>query len=118
MISSRKELSFYIKQDYIRNLGEVSMFSLLAKALYHTDSYVAYKYLKWLRYYEYSLNVLNKKPFGKILCVILKYRWHRLSEKYNVLIPPNVVGYGLRMNHIVVGGELLLIVNLWEIIVV
>ncbi len=109
MITSRKDLVFYLQEDKRRNIKNASFGFLLMCSLYHTDGYRAYKYLKALRYYEYSLNVLKRRGvIGKFICLYYRFRWHRLSEKYNILIPPNVCGFGLRINHIVVGGGIII----------
>ena len=104
MISSKEDLSFYIKMDKSRNLGNISRFKLLLSSLYRTDGYKAFRYLRTLRHYEYSINVLRHKGIiGLLTYLFWKFRWHRLSEKYNIVLPPNVIGYGFKMAHIVGG---------------
>jgi serine O-acetyltransferase len=107
MIKSKADLLFYIREDRFRNLGkyEMGLCEYLAKYLYGTDNIKAYRYLKVLRKYEYAKNCLyHKGIIGKFVTAYWKYRHHRLSEKYNVVIGPNMVGYGFRMPHILGGG--------------
>lgn len=105
MIESRRDLSFFIQEDYKRNLGSTSKLSYFLKSIYRTDGYKAFRYLKALRHYEYSINVSKRKGvFGKLHFAWCKLKWHRLSEKYNIILPPNVIGYGFKMSHIVGGG--------------
>ena len=65
---------------------------------------MVYDYLKSLRKYEYSLNCQDGF-WGRIIQCYRKIRLRRLSAKYNILITPNTVGYGLYMPHIIgLGG--------------
>lgn len=104
MINSKEERDFYIKQDCIRNTGEecVGMIKMLLHCWYGNDTYRAFRYLRSLRNYEYALNCTNGLR-GKMQRILAKVRWHRLGAKYNVNVPPNVVGYGFRIPHLVGG---------------
>ena len=105
MITNKFELKSYIQQDYIRNIGNVSKWRYLALKIYRTDSYMVFKYLKNLRRYEYSINCHKGHSFwGNLIYVIRKFKWRRLSIKYNLLLPPNVIGPGFKIAHIVGGG--------------
>lgn len=61
MIQSKKDLQFYIREDRVRNLGNISRLSYFAQRIYKTDRMVAYLYLKQLRKYEYAVNCLKNK---------------------------------------------------------
>lgn len=105
MIQSKKDLQFYIREDRVRNLGNISRLSYFAQRIYKTDRLVAYLYLKQLRKYEYALNCLkNKCILGGVIVAYHRYRHHRLSQKYNIVIGPNMVGYGFYMPHVYGGG--------------
>ena len=65
---------------------------------------MAFNYLRTLRKYEYAINVQSKTFIGKIIYAYRKWVWHRLGVKYNLVLPPNVIGYGFKMSHIVGGG--------------
>ena len=105
MINNRSDLRKYLEEDFKRNLGNIDKIKYFALMVYGGDSYKAYRYLKCLRKYEYAINVQYTAPiFGKILLYYRKYRWHHLSVKYNIVLPPNVIGYGFKMAHIVGGG--------------
>lgn len=104
MINNKKDLAFYIQEDKKRNMGDISLFRYIALALYTSDSYMAFNYLRALRKYEYALNVQSKRICGKIILLYRKWRWRKLGVKYNLMLPPNVIGYGFKMAHIVGGG--------------
>lgn len=104
MIESKKDLRFYIKEDYKRNLGNSSKWSYLVNLFYGSDNAMVFRYLKALRKYEYATNVLKKQAFGKVIWVYRKFIWRKLSVKYNIVLPPNKIGYGFKIAHIVGGG--------------
>lgn len=104
MINSKADYRFYISEDYKHNLGAPSFIKLLIKKLYRSDDYMAYNYLKALRKYEYAINVLNNNIIGRMICKYRQFIWRSLSIKYNIVIPPNVIGYGFRMAHVVGGA--------------
>ena len=71
----------------------------------NSDDMMAFRYLKSLRKLEYAQNCLkNASIWGKIIWAYRKWYNHRLSIKYDVFISPNMVGYGLKLPHIVGGG--------------
>lgn len=104
MIHSKEDLKFYIQEDFKRNLGTVSKLKYLALKLYDSDGYRITRYLKALRKYEYATNVQRKSLFGKLIWAYRKLVWHKLGVKYNIILPPNVIGYGFKVSHIVGGG--------------
>lgn len=105
MITNKFELQSYIQQDYIRNIGDVPFWRYLALKIYRTDSHMVFSYLKNLRKYEYAINCLKgHSVLGNLIYVIRKIKWRRLSIKYNLLLPPNVIGPGFKIAHIVGGA--------------
>lgn len=104
MINSKEGLNFYIKEDFKRNLGNISVFKLLALRFYDSDGYRVVRYLKALRKYEYAINVQKRNFLGLIIWAYRKFVWHRLSLKYNIVLPPNVIGYGFKVAHVTGGG--------------
>ncbi len=109
MILSKDDLNFYILEDKKRNLKFVKNYSTL-KYLFNIlivkqENYLAYRYLKNLRKYEYSINCLKGKSlFGNLVYRYRYIRYSRLSFKYDITLPPNKIGYGLYLPHIVGGG--------------
>ncbi len=104
MIQSKEDLKYYIQEDFKRNLGAISNLKYLALKLYDSDGYRITRYLKALRKYEYAINVQRKSLFGKLIWAYRKLVWHKLGVKYNIILPPNVIGYGFKVSHIVGGG--------------
>lgn len=105
MIRSKADLTYYIERDKERNIGDIDFLSFWMKRIYKTDGMIAYLYLVSLRKYEYALNCLYKKGlWGKIVTLYYKWVHHRKSIKYNIVIGPNMVGYGLRIAHVIGGG--------------
>ena len=107
MILSKDDLKHYINEDKVRNLGvyKINPIIYCAKYLYGADDIKAFLYLKALRKCEYARNCLkNKNIIGKLIYLFRKWRLHRLSEKYNIVIGENMVGYGFRMPHVIGGG--------------
>lgn len=108
MITSKASLVDYIYQDYTRNIGDISVWKYYALKAYKTDSYMVFRYLKNLRKYEYAINCLKGKSLlGNLIYVIRKVIWRRLSIKYNLILPPNVIGPGFKIAHIVGGGVII-----------
>lgn len=105
MIQNKQDLKFYLEEDCYANIGtrKISWFKLLIKKIYRSDSGMAYDYLRCLRKYEYALNT-HKSLYGKIYVAWRRFLWHRASYKYNLIIYPNTVGYGLYIPHIIGGG--------------
>lgn len=104
-IHSKSDLLFFIARDRERNIGNPSLLQFIAKSIYGTDDMLAYKYLKGLRKLEYAENCLrNKGIYGKFIWLIRKYQHQANCKKYNIMISPNMVGYGLKMPHVIGGG--------------
>lgn len=104
MIHSYLEYKEYLKHDSIANIRKesYSVIDMMLNIIYGSEAYRALRYLKRLRQFEYVLNC-RKGVLGKISCIVAKVRLHRLGAKYNIFIKPNVVGYGLRIPHLVGG---------------
>lgn len=98
MITDKKSLKQYIKADYLAN--DYSFKVWFAQFIIGDNKFA---FLKNLRKLEYAIN--TKK---KLLIIFYRYIHRRKSRKYNVLIPPNTFGKGLRIPHltsIVVSGN-------------
>lgn len=105
MIRSKKDLQDVIRQDYIRNMkSDYSFWSYFVRLVYGSDSAKAFRYMKALRHYEYSINCLGDGLLARTIRFYRKWYHHRLSVKYNISIGPNMVGPGFWMSHIVGGG--------------
>ena len=111
IIKTKEDLRYYIAEDKKRNMGNVSFLKYIAMKLYNTDSYMSFNYLRALRKYEYAINCQKGTLVGNIIYAYRKIIWRRLSVKYGLVLPPNVIGYGFKMAHVVGGGVLLLTVN-------
>ena len=104
MIRTKKELSFYIKADYMMNRG---YFSPSWKRRLFTLIFPDYimDYLCAMRKYHYYKHLDGG---GKILSLWYKMRFRKLGIKLGYSIHEDVIGYGLVLCHhgtIVVGGE-------------
>lgn len=108
MISSRAELKFFIKKDREANLGlHVSEIKYWMLLLYGADRAKTFRLLKSLRKYEWSATQRMNHSSNILYAIIWLYRklkYNRLCSKYNIVIKPNVVGYGLYLPHIIGGG--------------
>ena len=99
MITDRKLLKQYIKADYLAN--DYSFKVLIAQFFVGDNKFA---FLKNLRKLEYAIN--TKK--NKFLVFFYRFIHRRKSLKFNVVIPPNTFGKGLRIPHltsIVVSGN-------------
>ncbi len=108
MIRTRKDLRFWIEEDKKRN-GIKGMFHYHTLLLQGSEQAHAFRYLKCLRHCEYHYN--NSGILHKLLYCLYKIRLGRLGLKYNIQIPLNCSGYGLRIMHLSGGGGVLLNVN-------
>lgn len=93
MIEDKKNLQLFIREDAKAN-GIKLGFSYYVKLFYGNINSRAFRYLKSLRKYEYSINTHGLLLF-----------WHRfynrrLGAKYNIAITPNTVGYGIKLPHL------------------
>lgn len=93
MISNKIELKQYLREDAKANGINVGL-SYYVKLFYGNIPARAFRYLKSLRKYEYSIN--TSSPF------LFWFRFYnrRLGAKYNIAITPNTVGYGLKLPHL------------------
>lgn len=64
------------------------------KLIYGNVPARAFRFLKSLRYYEYSINTNSPLRYW------YRFKTRRLGARYNIAILPNTVGYGLRMPHL------------------
>lgn len=105
MIQSKKDLHFYMQEDTRVNIGKThcTYIEMLFRLWYGDERYCFLNYMGSLRKLEYAMNC-SRGIIGIFRCLYQKIRWRRLGLKYNLLIHPNMVGYGFRMPHIVGGG--------------
>lgn len=108
MISTRKEMNFYIQEDSWRNGVDFNTF--IGKLKYHlklflgSESASVFRYLKCLRHLEYHLNNKTNNVFHWALAYYYKMQLCQLGAKYHIQILPNTVGYGLAILHLSGGG--------------
>ena len=98
MIQNKQELTKVLKMDAEAN-GISSLKDYYIKLLYGNVGSRAYRYLKALRHYEYSLNTSSLSRF------YYRFKLRHLGNKYNVAIIPNTVGGGLYLPHLEGGGD-------------
>lgn len=103
MIKSKKDLRFYLQEDAKRNGVNTNPLIFFVLLLAGREKYHVYKYLKCLRKCEYHCNNQHKIRYAYYLLKL-----SRLGLRYNLRIPINVCGYGLRICHIAGGGGILL----------
>ena len=104
MITTFKELRFFIKADdimndqvYPKSLIKSLLFPCLIKKFLHN--------LRWLEYLEYKRK--HNVAFMP-LYLLCRIRYNRLKNKTGFDIPPNTIGYGVRIGHlstIVINGN-------------
>ena len=109
MIKTRKELHFYLQEDGKRNGFGKGKLHYLFCLFCRRENALAYHYLKTLRYCEYHHN--NNSVLHKLAYFYYKFKRTRLGSKYNIQIPLNKTGYGLRILHLSGGGGILLNIN-------
>ena len=95
MIKNKEQLKQYLMMDKFA-LGK----TYKRPKIFGDD---IWKFQICLRMYEYYLNTKN----NLILLYYYKLKWYKLCIKYNLEIPPNVFGPGLRLNHfgVIVNGD-------------
>lgn len=113
MIKCKSDLRFYISEDRKRNLRtrpDAGRLKYFLMKLYKNENIMACDYLKCLRKYEYAINC-RKGIDGVISRAYYRWKHRRLSFKYNLLIYPNMVGYGLILSHFRIGGGIVINCN-------
>lgn len=93
MIKNIIDLNFYIREDAKANGIQMGL-TYFIKLLYGNVPARAFRYLKSLRKYEYSLNTHS------VLLIWRRFYNRRLGAKYNIAITPNTAGYGLKLPHL------------------
>ena len=102
MIQSRKDLQFYLLED-AKRFNLTNWFKYRVKLIYGGEDAHILRYLKTLRRYEYFQNC-SKTMSGRFIGYYLRYKWMRLSLRYNLHIGINMIGYGFYMAHLSGGG--------------
>ncbi len=105
MIRTKKDLRFYLHEDAKSNGVPTSPWKYYLHRFFPSEDICIYQYIRCLRIYEYHLN--NQTAYHRILAFFYRMRLRRLGIRYNMLIPPNVCGYGLKIGHFASGGVLL-----------
>lgn len=103
MILSKKDLKFYIAEDAKRNGVSTNPIVCYVLAFTGREKYHIFRYLRCLRKCEYHLNNNHKIRYAFYLIKL-----SRLGLRYNIRIPINVCGYGLKIVHCAGGGGVLL----------
>lgn len=110
MIKNRKDLKFYLREDFKRNGFSYSIGGVVKRWLLDicgAENACVLGYLILMRkceyYYNNRVNLLSK-----VCWLYYKIKYTRLGKKLNIRIPLNTVGYGLRIHHISGGGGCLL----------
>lgn len=104
MITSRKELKFYLKADEIMN-EQVFPHGFIKRLLTPNPIQAFMRCMRKLEYYDYKKKS-NKWCFPLWLYYRIKY--HKLSIKNGFDIPINTLGYGCRIGHrcgIIINGN-------------
>lgn len=104
MITTRKQLRFFLKEDAKRN-KVLNRKQYFVGILFGKDNAHSYRYLRALRHCEYHYN--NSSVHNKIAYIFYKWKLSRLGVRYHIDIPLNVVGYGVRLLHARGGGIIL-----------
>jgi serine O-acetyltransferase len=102
MIQSRKDYYYHLQED-AKTYNLTNRLKYYAKLLYGGEDAHSLRYLKALRKYEYFNNCSNSL-LGKLMCYYSRYRWMRLSLRYNLHIGINMIGYGFHIAHFCGGG--------------
>ena len=108
MISTRKDLRFYLSEDRKRNNIPNGFFQYRIRLFARQENALAFRYIKCLRRYEYYLNNSSKLLLYRFLSVYYHFRLLRLGAKYSIQIRPNTCGFGLRILHLSGGGGVIL----------
>lgn len=106
MICSKEDLKYYLQEDALANINRtnVPFFLYWVNILYKNEHYLALRYLRSVRYFEYAINVVRHNGvWGKFYWYWFKFQHHRLGFKYSLKINPNTVGPGLKLAHIIGG---------------
>lgn len=91
MIQSKDDYKKYLEEDRIANEYRRKRPRLVGNEIW--------KFLIALRRYEYHKNCIPNGEVKKIICLIDKFRWHRLSVKTGITIYPNTFEEGLTIWH-------------------
>lgn len=106
MILSKKDLEFYIQEDLRVNKSTDSIKYWLGFVIGREKSHII-RWLKSYRHYEYTFNNRNRSLYYKLLYLICRLRFNRLSFKYKLFVlQPNTIGYGLKIAHL--GGGIII----------
>lgn len=105
MIHTKQDLKFYVKEDAKRNGMDCTFIIYLSRVFRKQENALAFRYLRTLRQCEYHTN--NKGWIHRLLSIYYDIKRQRIGGRYNIQIPLNRTGYGLRIMHLSGGGILL-----------
>lgn len=91
MIKNKKDLRYYLSEDYGRISGGVK----LKDWILHNEKWFIHKYLVALRHVEYYINTNNKG----LRFLYWWFRYKRLGFKLRLTVYPNTTGAGLSIPH-------------------
>ena len=94
MISSKKDLEFYLSEDLKRFDNKKPTFK---DYILSNEVWYIYYYIHHLRYVEYYK---NKKGLYKLLYFWYFIKYKRLGFKLRITIYPNTIGPGFRIYHV------------------
>ena len=101
MIQSKKDLNFYLHED-AKCYNLTNRVKYFVRILYGGEDAHILRYLKTLRRYEYYHNC-SVTIIDKLVGYYYRYRWMRLSLRYNLHIGRNMIGYGFHILHLTGG---------------
>lgn len=95
MIKTKEDLKFYLTED--RKQYNIPIPWRIGIFIGHEKSH-AWRLVRALRLYEFARNN-SQSYYGKIRLIFRKIRYSQLRIKTGIFIPPNTVGYGLKIPH-------------------
>lgn len=91
MIRTKQDLKMYLKED-AKNYPPTRLKDKILK----TPKYMIHKYLIFLRYSEYYMNI-RYSFFNRLMVTYFRYRMRKLSYKLGFQIAENVFGPGINI---------------------
>lgn len=93
MIQSKKDLKFYLEEDFKRFTHKPLFFTRFLSS----ETYTIYRYFKNLRYLEFYTN--NKKWYNRCFYYYYLLQHRRMCLKNLINVPPNCLGPGFYFVH-------------------
>ncbi|UBM58073.1 hypothetical protein LAG90_14800 [Marinilongibacter aquaticus] len=95
MIKSKKDLSYFLKED-LKNFKNRNIISLWFRG---SEGFVIVSFIRCLRHYEYYYNLRERGVFGTLKLHFWRFFYRHAQLKYSLFIGPNVAGPGLNLMH-------------------